>query len=139
MPVISVPTEQKSSLQRTKKDFPDGSMGKESSCNAGDTKDVGLIPDLGRSPIEGNSNSLHYSCLRYPMDRGAWWTTAQRVAKCWTWLSTHKDKKGSKSSRGRMSELVVEDFINYYKYVQGLKGKDDHNEWTIINRQMKTM
>ena len=38
-----------------------------------------------------------------------------------------------------MSELVVEDFINYYKYVQGLKGKDDHNEWTIVNRQMKTM
>ena len=38
-----------------------------------------------------------------------------------------------------MSELVVEDFINYYKYVQGLKGKDDHNEWTIVNRQMKTL
>ena len=134
-----MPTEQKSSLQRTKKGFPDGAAGQESSCNAGDTKDVGWIPGLGRSPIGGNSNSLHYSCLGYPMDRGAWWATVQRVAKSWTWLSTHRDKKGSKSSRGLMLELAVEDFINYYKYVEGLKGKDGHNEWTIINRQMKTI
>ena len=81
-----MPTEQKSSLQRTKKGFPDGAAGQESSCNAGDTKDVGLIPGLGRSPIGGNSNSLHYSCLGYPMDRGAWWATVQRVAKSWTCL-----------------------------------------------------
>ena len=40
-----------------------GSDGKESACNAGDVGDVGLIPGSGRSPWEGNSNSLHYSCL----------------------------------------------------------------------------
>ena len=43
--------------------------GKESACNAGDT---GLIPELGRSPGEGNGNSLPYSCLGNPMERGAW-------------------------------------------------------------------
>ena len=36
------------------KDFPGGSDGKESSCNAGDIKDLGSIPGLGRSPGEGN-------------------------------------------------------------------------------------
>ena len=51
-------------------DFPGGSDGKESSCNAGDP---GLTPGMGRSPGEGNSNPLQYSCLEKPMDRGAWW------------------------------------------------------------------
>ena len=48
-------------------------------ANAGD---VGLIPGLGRSPGEGNGNPLQYSCLRNPMDRGAWQATSmgsQRV------------------------------------------------------------
>ena len=50
--------------------FPGGSSGKESASNPGDTD---LIPDLGRSPGEGNDNPLQYSCLRSPMDGGAWW------------------------------------------------------------------
>ena len=41
-------------------DFPGGSDGKESSCNAGD---LGLIPGLGRSPEGGHGNPLQYSCL----------------------------------------------------------------------------
>ena len=40
--------------------FPGGSDGKDSSCNAGDP---GSIPDLERSPGEGNGNPLQYSCL----------------------------------------------------------------------------
>ena len=44
--------------------FPDGSAGKESACSAGDTADVGLIPESGRSPGGGNGNSLQNSCLR---------------------------------------------------------------------------
>ena len=49
------------------------------------------IPSLGweDSPREGNSNSLQYSCLENPVDRGAWWTTVHRVAKSQTRLSTH--------------------------------------------------
>ena len=34
--------------------------------------DPGLTPGSGRSPEEGNSNPLKYSCLENPMDRGAW-------------------------------------------------------------------
>ena len=39
------------------------------------------IPGSGRSPGEGNDNSLQYSCPGNPMDRGAWWATVHRVAK----------------------------------------------------------
>ena len=43
--------------------------------------DVGLIPESGRSPGKGNGNSLRYSCLENPMDRGAWRTTVHRAAE----------------------------------------------------------
>ena len=46
-----------------------------------------LIPGSGRSPRGGIGNPLQYSCLKNPMDRGAWWATVQRVAKSQTWLS----------------------------------------------------
>ena len=68
--------------------FPHSSVGKESACNAGDTEDIGSIHESGRSPGEGNGNPLQYSCLENPIDRGAWWTTALRVTKSWTQLST---------------------------------------------------
>ena len=50
----------------------DGSVGKESARNAGDTGDAGSIPGSGRSPGEGNGNPLQYSCLENSMDGGAW-------------------------------------------------------------------
>ena len=50
-------------------DFPCGSDGKASACNAGDP---GSIPGLGRSLGEGNGNPLQYSCLENPMGGGAW-------------------------------------------------------------------
>ena len=49
--------------------------------NAGDIRDVGLIPGLGRSPGEGHGNPLQYSHLDNPMDRGAWQATVQRVTR----------------------------------------------------------
>ena len=61
-------------------------------ANAGDIKDAGSIPRLGRSPGGGNGNPLQYSCLENPMDRGAWRATVYRVTKSWTRLkrlSTH--------------------------------------------------
>ena len=54
---------------------------KESFCNVEGTREMGLIPGSGRSPGGGNSNSLEYSCLENPMDRGAWWATVHRVEK----------------------------------------------------------
>ena len=44
-------------------------------------RDAGLIPGSGRSPGEGNGNSLQYSCLENPMDREAWRATVHGVAK----------------------------------------------------------
>ena len=44
---------------------------KESSCNAGATGDMGLIPGSGRSLGRGHSNPLQYFCLENPVDRGA--------------------------------------------------------------------
>ena len=52
-------------------------------ANAGD---LGSIPGSGRRPGEGNDNRLQYSCLKNPMDRGAWQAPVQRVAKCQTGL-----------------------------------------------------
>ena len=56
-------------------------MVKNLSANAGDVRDVGFIPTLGRSPEEGRGNPLQYSCLENPMDRGAWWATIHGVSK----------------------------------------------------------
>ena len=55
-------------------------------ANAGDKRDAGLIPGLGRSPGRGHGNPLQYSCLEHPMDRGTWQAMVHRVAKSWTRL-----------------------------------------------------
>ena len=52
-------------------DFPGGPVVKNPPANAGDTADVGIIPESGRSLGEGNGNLFQYSCLENPMDRGA--------------------------------------------------------------------
>ena len=64
--------------------FPGSSVIKNLPANAGDIRDVGLIPGLGRSPGGRNGNPLQYSCLENPMDRGTWWATIYEVAKSWT-------------------------------------------------------
>ena len=65
--------------------FPDDSDGKESACNAGDQDP---IPGSKRSPGEGNSCPLQYSCLENSMDRGALWA---RVHLLW---ATKERKNG---------------------------------------------
>ena len=66
--------------------FPGGSDSKGSACNAGD---LGSIPGSRRSPGEGHSNPLQYSCLENFMDRGAWWATVNGVTKSGTERHTH--------------------------------------------------
>ena len=56
-------------------------MIKNPPASSGDVGDTGSIPGLGRSPGEGNGNSLQYSCLENFMDRKAWQATVQGVAK----------------------------------------------------------
>ena len=53
--------------------------------NLGDIRDTGSIFGSGRSP-GGHGNPLQYSCLKNPMDRGAWQATVHWVTKNWTWL-----------------------------------------------------
>ena len=59
-------------------------MVKNPPANAGDMRDTGSIPELGRSPGEGKGNPLKYSCLENPMDKGAWQATVHGVAKSQT-------------------------------------------------------
>ena len=63
------------------KGFPDGAVVKNLPANARSTGDAGSIPGLGRCPGGGNGNTLQYSCLGNPMDRGALWATVHGVAK----------------------------------------------------------
>ena len=61
--------------------FPGGLVGKESSGNAGVAGDMSSISGLGRSPGEGNNNPFQYSCLRNPMNGGAWWAPVHEVTR----------------------------------------------------------
>ena len=71
--------------QKEEHNYCIGSEGKASACNVGDPDS---IPELGRSPGEGNGNPLqwatHSTCLENPMDRGAWWATVYGVTKSQT-------------------------------------------------------
>ena len=65
-------------------------MAKNPPANAGEIRDTGLIPGLGRSPGGGHGNPLQHLCLKNPMDRRAWQATVHRVTKSWTQLKhTH--------------------------------------------------
>ena len=55
-------------------------MVKNPPASAGDIKDTGSVPGLGRPPGGGYSNPLQYSYLEKPMDREASWATVHRVA-----------------------------------------------------------
>ena len=63
--------------------FLGGTVVKNPSANAGDIRDVGSIPRLGKSSGEGNSNPLQYSCLENPMDREAWRASVHGVTESW--------------------------------------------------------
>ena len=61
-------------------------MVKNPPVDAGDLRDVGLIPGSGRFYEEGNGNPFQYSCLENPVDRGAWRATVHGVTKSRTRL-----------------------------------------------------
>ena len=55
-------------------------------ASAGNMRDTGSVPGLGRSPAGGHDNPLQYSCLKNPMHRGAWRAMVHRIAKSQTRL-----------------------------------------------------
>ena len=61
--------------------FSGGSVGKELACNAEDTRDMGSVPGLGRSPGGGHSNPVQYSCLENSLVRIPWHATVHSVTK----------------------------------------------------------
>ena len=56
-------------------------MVKNPPANAGEARDAGSIPGLGRSPGGRNGNPRQYSCLENPVDGGVWWATVHWVVK----------------------------------------------------------
>ena len=74
-------------------------------ANAGDRRDAGSIPESGKFPGRGHSNSLQYSCLENPKDRGAWQAIVHRVTKSQTCNIAH------------MHALYICMFICIYAYV----------------------
>ena len=56
-------------------------------ATAGDARDTGWIPGLGRSPGVGNGNIFQYTCLENPKDKGAWQTMVHRVTKSQMFLA----------------------------------------------------
>ena len=61
-------------------------MVNNSPANAGDIRDSGSVPELGKSPGGGHGSSLQYSCLKNPMDGGVWQATVHGVTKSQTRL-----------------------------------------------------
>ena len=59
-------------------------MVKNLPANEGDVRDLGSVPELGRSPGEGHGNPLQYSCLENPTGRRAWQAVVHWVLESWT-------------------------------------------------------
>ena len=88
--------------------FPGGSAGKASACNA---RDPDLIPGLESFPGEGNGNPLQYSCLENSMDIGTWWCIVHGITRSWTQLMDRVDREAWRTaihevsrSRTRLSD-----------------------------------
>ena len=73
--------------------YPGGTSGTEPTCLGRRHKRGGFHPWVWKIPGGGHGNSLQYSCLKNPMDRGPGCTTVHGVANSWTrlkQLSTHR-------------------------------------------------
>ena len=93
--------------------FPGGSDSKESACNAADP---GSIPGSGRSPGEGHSNPLQYSCLENPMDKGVWQATVhgmERVGHNWATEQQHISMTPKSLSRADLSYKLQSHLYNF--------------------------
>ena len=85
---------------------------KNQPASAGDIRDTGSIPGLGRSPGKGNGNPFQYSCLGNPMDRGAWWATVHGVANSRT--QQHIHAAGIMAMASSSHQRALERGISYF-------------------------
>ena len=95
-------------------------MVKNPPANAGNMRDVGLIPELGRSPGEGHGNPLQHSCLENPMDRGAWWATVHRGTKSQTQLKQPSSQaSGYSYIKFYLDNIVYRSlqYLNFYPFI----------------------
>jgi len=69
--------------------FTDGAVVKNPPANAGDARDVNLIPELGRFPAVGDGKRLQHSCLENSMHRRVWWAIVHGIKKRQTQMSMH--------------------------------------------------
>ena len=97
--------------------WPNGLMGQESACNAGDTGDVGLIPGSGKCPRGRSGNWLQFSCLKYFMNRGAWQAIAQRGVNSQTRLSMTKHIPTCPMPCGRVLAFSLD-----FEFLEGRNG-----------------
>ena len=90
-------------------------MVKDIPANAGDVKDRGLIPGLGRYPGGGHGNPLQYTCLEKLMDRGAWWATDHGWQKATESLSRH-----TCIERPREGEVLRNSLTHLWRFMEQL-------------------
>ena len=70
---------------------------------------VGSIPQLERSPGGGNGNLLQYSCLEYPIDRGAWWAAVHGVAESETMEHTYLQTPSCRLVRSKSHSHILKE------------------------------
>jgi len=116
--------------------LPQWLSGKEFICNAGDAGDVGSIPGSGRSPGGGHGYPLQYSCLKNPMDRGAWQATVCGVTRSCTWLK----RLNTHNPFWRRLQAVIGPFHLFLLYVPAKpKWKEEsRREWGHLGRGVST-
>ena len=85
------------------KGFPGGSVVDSLPANA---EDAGSIPGSGRSPGEGNGNSLQSYCLENPVDRSVRWATVHGIAKSRTRLNNNNNDESLDMSLSKLQEIV---------------------------------
>ena len=104
-------------------------MVKNLPANAGDTRDAGSIPWLGRSPGVGNGNPLQYSYLEKSHWQRSLQATGHGVAKSQAWLSTHASGVTNNFTQwvSSLCKGTRWPFISLHK-----NRKQDENHWQVV-------
>ena len=100
---------------------------KNLAANAGDARDVGLIPG-SRKPLGGvYGNPLQYSCLENPMDRGAWWATVHGGRK-------ELDKTEWAQTSLVLRERQIKITMRYHLTPVRMVSNEKHKRWQFLGR-----